>query len=126
MPKKILIVEDDENIANLLAINIESLGYQTLIAYDGEIGWKLAKQERPDLVVQDIGLPRVDGITLCKLIKSGESTKQIRVIMLTGKTMVADMEAAFSAGADAYVNKPFNWDRLQAHIYKLIGPQQPA
>jgi len=122
VPKKILIVEDDVLVAELLINNIESLGCKTFIAYDGETGWELAKKEKPDLIIQDIGLPRMDGITLCKLIKSKDSTKQIPVIMLTGKRMVSDMEDAFKAGADAYVNKPFDWDRMLSHIRKILGP----
>ncbi|OGR42198.1 MAG: hypothetical protein A2X28_09275 [Elusimicrobia bacterium GWA2_56_46] len=122
MSKKILVVEDDVLVAELLINNIESLGCRTLIAYDGETGWELAKKEKPDLIIQDIGLPRMDGITLCKLIKSKDGTKQIPVIMLTGKRMVADMEDAFKAGADAYVNKPFDWDRMLSHIRKILGP----
>ncbi|HAH32289.1 MAG TPA: hypothetical protein DCL44_08250 [Elusimicrobia bacterium] len=121
MPKKILIVEDDALIAELLLDNIEGLGYTTFVAYDGETGWALAKKETPDLVIQDIGLPSMDGITLCQLIKSKSTTKHARIIMLTGKKMVGDMENAFTAGADAYINKPFEWSRVLKHIQKLLG-----
>lgn len=123
VPKKILIVEDDVLVAELLVDNISSMGYKTLVAYDGETGWKLTQKEKPDLVIQDIGLPEMDGITLCGLIKKTDATKQARIIMLTGKKKVADMEDAFKAGADAYVNKPFDWDRMLAHIRKLLGPE---
>ena len=120
--KKILIVEDDVLVAELLLDNIKDLGYKTFVAYDGETGWALAKKEKPDLIIQDIGLPDIDGITLCQYVKSNDSTKHARVIMLTGKKMVGDMEDAFQAGADAYVNKPFEWDRVLRHIQKMLGP----
>ncbi|OIO05062.1 MAG: hypothetical protein AUJ51_00660 [Elusimicrobia bacterium CG1_02_56_21] len=121
MAKKVLIVEDEELIAKVLSIRLESLGYKVVYALDGEAGLDSVKKEKPDLVILDIGLPRLDGNTLCELIKTGESTKGIKVIMLTGKRLVGDMENSFSAGADFYVNKPYEWPRLLAHIKQLIG-----
>ena len=121
MPKKVLIVEDEDLIAKVLSIRLENSGYQVLIAYDGEEGWEQAKKEKPDLMLLDIGLPRIDGNTLCELIKADAETKGIKIIMLTGKRLVGDMENAFSAGADIYVNKPYDWTRLLSHIQSLIG-----
>jgi DNA-binding response OmpR family regulator len=121
MAKKILIVEDEDLIAQVLSIRLEGLGYKVVTASDGEEGLAAVKKEKPDLVILDIGLPRIDGNTLCELIKTGEATKAVRVIMLTGKRLVGDMENAFSAGADFYVNKPYEWPRLLGHIQKLIG-----
>ena len=121
MAKKILVVEDEALIANVLSIRLTGLGYKVVTAYDGEEGLAAVKKEKPDLVILDIGLPRIDGTTLCELIKAGAATRKIRVIMLTGKRLVGDMENAFSAGADFYVNKPYEWPRLLAHIQKLIG-----
>ncbi|MFA7009080.1 MAG: response regulator [Elusimicrobiales bacterium] len=123
MPKKILVVEDDLQVAELLVSNLESLNCKVLVAYDGETGWELAQKEQPDLVIQDLGLPNMDGFALCKLIKNKSTTRHARVIMLTGKTLVGDMENAFQGGADAYVNKPFVWDRMLQHIRKLLGPE---
>ncbi|OGR44283.1 MAG: hypothetical protein A2X35_02320 [Elusimicrobia bacterium GWA2_61_42] len=121
MAKKILIVEDETLIAQVLSIRLEGLGYKVVTAFDGEEGLAAVKKEKPDLVILDIGLPRLDGNTLCELIKAGEETKGIRVIMLTGKRLMGDMETAFSAGADFYVNKPYEWARLLGHVQKLIG-----
>jgi len=121
MQKKVLIVEDEDLIAKVLSIRLENNGYKVLVAYDGEEGLEAAKKEKPDLMLLDIGLPRIDGNTLCELIKSDPSTDKIKVIMLTGKKLVGDMENAFSAGADIYVNKPYDWSRLLAHIKTLIG-----
>ena len=121
MSKKVLIVEDEDLIAKVLSIRLENSGYGVIIAYDGEEGLEEAKKEKPDLILLDIGLPRIDGNTLCELIKTDPATKGIKIIMLTGKRLVGDMENAFSAGADIYVNKPYEWTQLLANIKDLIG-----
>lgn len=119
--KKILIVEDEDLIAKVLSIRLEGLGYKVVTAFDGEEGLDAVKKEKPDLVILDIGLPKLDGNTLCELIKTDAATKDTRVIMLTGKRLMGDMEKAFSSGADFYINKPYEWPRLLEHIKKLIG-----
>lgn len=121
MAKKILIVEDEDLIIRVLSIRLESLGYKVSSAADGEAGLAAARKQRPDLAIIDIGLPVIDGTTLCELLKTSPDTKGVKVIMLTGKKLVGDMEKSFEAGADAYVNKPYDWQRLQGHIEKLIG-----
>jgi DNA-binding response OmpR family regulator len=119
--KKILVVEDEDLIAKVLAIRLEGLGYKVVTAFDGAEGLDAVRKEKPDLVILDIGLPKLDGNTLCEMIKTDAATKHIRVIMLTGKRLVGDMESAFSAGADFYINKPYEWQRLQDKIKQLIG-----
>jgi len=121
MPKTILIVEDEALIATVLSARLESLGYKVFAAHDGEEGLALAKKEHPDLAILDIGLPRLDGNTLCELIKAESTLKNVRIIMLTGKKLVGDMETAFKSGAEVYVNKPYDWSRLLGHIKKLLG-----
>ncbi len=121
MPKTILIVEDEDLIATVLSARLESLGYKVFAAHDGEEGLALAKKEHPDLAILDIGLPRLDGNTLCELIKAEPTLKNVRIIMLTGKKLVGDMETAFKSGAEVYVNKPYDWSRLLGHIKKLLG-----
>ena len=121
MAKKILIVEDEDLIAKVLSIRLEGLGYKVFTACDVEEGLSAVKKEKPDLVLLDIGLPRLDGNTLCGLIKTGAATRHTKVIMLTGKRLVGDMENSFTAGADFYVNKPYEWQRLLGHIKQLIG-----
>lgn len=121
MSKKILIVEDEVMIVKVLSIRLEGLGYKIAAAYDGEEGLAMAKKENPDLMILDVGLPRIDGNTLCELIKADPATKHIRVIMLTGNKLVGNMEKSFSAGADVYLNKPYDWPRLMAHVHELLG-----
>jgi DNA-binding response OmpR family regulator len=121
MPKKILIVEDEFLIAKVLSIRLEGLGYKVVVANDGEEGLDMAKKELPDLAILDIGLPRIDGNTLCELIKTEQATRATKIIMLTGKKLVGDMEVAFKSGADVYVNKPYEWAHLLGHVKKLLG-----
>jgi DNA-binding response OmpR family regulator len=121
MARKILIVEDEDLIAKVLTIRLQGLGYQVETAVDGEAGLAAVKKFRPDLAIIDIGLPKIDGNTLCELIKTDPDTKGAKVIMLTGKKLVGDMEKTFSSGADFYVNKPYEWPRLLEHVRKLIG-----
>ncbi|PIS47145.1 MAG: two-component system response regulator [Elusimicrobia bacterium CG08_land_8_20_14_0_20_51_18] len=121
MPKKILLVEDEDLIVKVLSIRLENAGYKVESAFDGNEGLEKARKNPPDLAIIDIGLPKIDGNTLCELIKSNENTKKTRIIMLTGRRLVGDMETSFKSGADIYVNKPYEWDRLLEKVQKLIG-----
>lgn len=125
MAKKILIVEDDEQMAKLLRRQLDASGYDAINAYTGEAGLKLARAKQPDLMLLDIGLPAMDGKTLCRIIKGHPETAGIKVIMLTGDRLMGDMEDSFSAGADSYVNKPYDLALLLSHIERLI-PQKVA
>ncbi|OGS11871.1 MAG: hypothetical protein A2234_09100 [Elusimicrobia bacterium RIFOXYA2_FULL_58_8] len=121
MGQKILIVEDEDLIAKVLSIRFENLGYAVFVAGDGEAGLATVKKEKPDLVLLDLGLPKIDGTTLCELIKTDAALKNTKVIILTGKRLMGDMENSFQAGADLYVNKPYEWERLLAQVKKLLA-----
>ncbi|MBU2530659.1 MAG: response regulator [Elusimicrobia bacterium] len=95
------------------------MSYKVILAADGYEGWNKFKSEKPDLAILDIGMPKIDGDTLCELIK-GEGSHATPVIMLTGKHLVGDMEDAFKAGADVYLNKPYEMKHLLEHIDKLL------
>lgn len=121
MAKKVLVIEDDEHIARIIARQLEASGYFPLNAYNGEEGLAMAKKEVPELIIMDLGLPLIDGNTLCEIIKMNPATKGIKVIVLTGDSQTGKMETSFSVGADTYLNKPCEWPRLLSHIEKLIG-----
>lgn len=125
MAKRILVVEDDEQVARLLYRQLDASGYSVINAYSGEAGLKLARAKRPDLILLDIGLPAMDGKTLCRIIKTHPETAAIKVIMLTGDRLMGDMEDSFSAGADFYLNKPCDLALLLSHMEKLLR-QTPA
>jgi len=121
MSKRILIVDDDEQVVGILVKQLEANGYKTLTANNGADGLQLAKKENPDLLLLDLAMPVMDGKTVCRIIKSDPETRHIRIIMLSGDKLVGDMEDSFSFGAEAYVNKPYDLTHLLAHIKGLIG-----
>ncbi len=122
MAKKILIIDDEPMIVKVLGLRFEQSGYEVVSAFNGEEGLEAVRKEKPDLILLDIGIPIIDGNTLCELIKNDKALGHIPIIMLTGKRLVGDMEDAFKAGANIYVNKPYDWHRLLEHVKKLAGP----
>ena len=118
---KILIVEDEEHINRLLEMLLVSAGYYKIRkAFDGESALDMIKQDKPDLILLDVMLPQMDGLELCKIIKSDVSLASIQIIMLTAKKMEEDILRGFESGAIDYVTKPFNnkilLARIQAHL----------
>ena len=117
---KILLVEDDRHLRQVLEARLSSQGYSVVVAHDGKEGLSKVQSEKPNLVVLDVGLPLLNGVELCDLIKKSEKLKQIPVIMLTAGKTIGDWEKGLNAGADAYMNKPYNWDKLISTIKELI------
>lgn len=115
---KVLVVEDDRDIAKLLRYNLEKEGYQTLVANDGEAGVELFRREKPRLVVLDLMLPRVDGLEVCRLMRSED--KRVPILMLTAKNTEVDKVVGLEMGADDYVTKPFSMKEVLVRIKKLI------
>lgn len=118
--KRILIVEDEDLISKVLSIRFSAEGYEVEVASDGEEGLNKAISFMPDLAIIDVGLPKIDGNTLCELIKKNKATSGVKIIVLTGKKLVGDMEKAFESGADAYVSKPYEYSVLLAKVKKLL------
>ena len=107
MNEKILIIDDEENIAELIKFNLELNGYQIDCAHDGKTGISRIKTWKPDLVLLDIMLPEVDGITILQILRSEDEFKETPVIMMTAKSQDSDKFIGFESGADDYVTKPF-------------------
>ena len=105
--KNILIVEDEEDIAELLEYNLQRQGYATTGVGSGEDGLNAVRDARPDLILLDLMLPGLNGLDVCRRLKAEPATKTIPVIMLTAKGEEEDIIAGFDAGADDYVTKPF-------------------
>jgi len=112
MPK-ILVVDDETRIVDILTFNLRKEGYETIEANDGATGLKLAMSENPDLVILDIMMPGLDGYEVCKRIRE---TSQVPVIMLTAKAEEADKVFSFELGADDYITKPFGVKELLARV----------
>lgn len=113
MPAKILVVDDETKIVDILTFNLRKEGYETIEANDGEAGLALALSENPDLVILDIMMPKMDGYEVCKELRK---TSQVPVIMLTAKAEEADKVFSFELGADDYITKPFGVKELLARV----------
>ena len=116
----ILIVEDEEDIAELLEYNLERHGYQPASVGTGEDGLNQAREIQPDLMLLDLMLPGLSGLKVCKELKADPATARIPIIMLTAKGEEEDMIAGFEAGADDYVTKPFRPKVLLARIQAVL------
>lgn len=113
MEKKILIVDDEKPIVDVLKFNLEKDGYKTIEAYDGEQAVEMALTAKPDLIILDVMLPKMDGFTVCKKIRQKLSCP---IIMLTAKEEVVDKIIGLELGADDYMTKPFSVRELTARI----------
>ena len=119
-PKKILIVEDEADIAKLVKFYLDKEGFQTNVAKSGGEALKHLKSERPDLVILDLMLPEMDGIEVCKKVRSAPDTALIPIIMLTAKAEESDIIVGLELGADDYVTKPFSPKALVARVKALL------
>lgn len=121
--KKILIVEDNDDVRAFLKEQLEEW-YNVYDAPDGEAGEQLAVEHNPDLIISDIMMPKVDGIELCRRIKTNVQTSHIPVVLLTARTADDIKISSYEVGADSYIAKPFNFDVLLVRIRKLIEQQE--
>ena len=117
---KILVVDDDTAINELIKINLELSGYEVVSAFDGIQGFTLAKQEMPDLIVLDVMMPDVDGYTVAKRVRENTSTKDIPILMLTAMGQLQDKVKGFDIGVDDYLVKPFEMEELQVRVRALL------
>ena len=120
MPKKILIVDDEKDIVDLISYNLEKEGFATIKAYDGESALKLVNAKKPDLVILDLMLPGVRGLEVCKFIRKNPEIETLPIIMLTAKGDQVDKILGLEMGADDYVTKPFNVRELIARIRAVM------
>jgi two-component system phosphate regulon response regulator PhoB len=121
MPKeRILVVEDEEEIQELVRYNLAREGYDVLCVGSGEEALRSAGAERPDLVVLDLMLPGLDGLEVCRRLKRGKASGQIPIVMLTAKGEESDVVAGLELGADDYITKPFSPRVLVARIKAVL------
>jgi len=118
MAQKILVVDDEKSIVRLVTFNLEKEGFKTLKAYDGEEALQLARDEKPDLVLLDIMLPRVDGLEVCRRIR--HENIPVAVIMVTAKDEEIDTVLGLELGADDYITKPFSPRELLARVKAVL------
>ena len=117
---RILIIEDNEKNLKLFSVIVKSLGYEILTAMNGEEGVKIAKEESPDLILMDIQMPVMDGISALNMLKTDERTKNIPVIALTSYAMSGDKEKFIGLGFSDYISKPIDKDGFIKTIEDIL------
>lgn len=121
MAERILVIEDDTQIADLLRRGLIYEGYAVEVAADGETGLNAARDRPPDMVLLDLMLPGIDGLTVCRRLRAASD---VPILILTAKEAVPDRVAGLDAGADDYLVKPFSFDELLARIRALLRRRQ--
>lgn len=118
--KKILIVDDEVQLVLMLKFRLKTMGYEVLEAYNGEEGLRVARREKPDLILLDIMLPMKDGYEVCLELKNDPGYSDIPIVLFSAKTEEADIEKGEKVGADAYITKPFESTVLVDKIEELL------
>ena len=120
MTKTILIIEDEEEISTLLSMRLKAQGYDVLVADDGLAGLEKAREHKPDLIILDVGLPRLNGFEVCRMLKFDNQYKHIPILMLTARSQAQDKKIGHEVGADIYVPKPFDAQDLLKRIGDVL------
>jgi len=126
--RKVLIIEDDRDIVEMLEYHLQEAGYETFSALNGQDGIALATKQRPDLIILDIMLPVIDGFEVCKILKQDDAVAHIPIIILSAKSQETDKIIGLELGADDYVTKPFSPRELIARTRAVLrrGLGQPT
>ena len=119
--KKIMAVDDERHIVRLIQVNLERAGFQVITAFDGPEALKKVENERPDLIVLDVMMPKMDGFEVLKRLQANPETREIPVIMLTAKAQDADVFRGWSSGVSAYLTKPFNPLELITFVKRIMS-----
>ena len=118
--KKIMIIEDEGDVADLLTLNLRKAGFRTSTAADGVSGLQKARDDRPDFIILDLMLPKMAGLEVCKILKSDTATSHIPILMLTAKAEEIDRIVGLEFGADDYVTKPFSPREIVLRIRAIL------
>ncbi len=121
MAKKILIVDDERDIVESIKFRLELEYFECIEAYDGEDGLSKAKSAKPDVILLDIMLPKINGYKISRLLKYDELYKHIPIIMMTARAQEEDIKRGEETGADEYVTKPFDMEALVVSIKKYLN-----
>jgi two-component system response regulator VicR len=117
---KAIVIEDDKDIANLLKYNLEKIGVESFLAYDGEEGLRLVKENMPDLIILDLMLPKIDGYAVLSAIKDNIFLSDVPVIILSAKVNPGAIVKGFRMGAVDYIPKPFNVGEFVLRVRELL------
>ena len=120
MPKKILVVDDEAQLVDMVKVRLEANNYLVLTAFDGQEGLEKACKDNPDLIILDLMLPQMDGNKVCALLKADKSDNKIPIIIFTARAQGSDIKMGEKVGAEAYITKPFEPEELIAKIKALL------
>jgi signal transduction histidine kinase len=123
---KILIVEDERDLVEILTSTLHKQGYETFVAYDGTEAWKKTQSEKPDLLILDLMLPELDGWEICRMVRRDErqEVREIGILMLSARAQVEDRIRGLELGADDYLTKPFSLGELLVRVEKILKKRQ--
>lgn len=121
--KKILIVDDEQDIVESLKFVLESSDYTCYCAYNGEDGLKLARDIMPDLIILDVMMPRINGYKISRLLKFDKKYKDIPILMVTARSQEEDKLIGEETGVDEYITKPFDLDEVLKIVQKYLGAE---
>ncbi|MGH7363473.1 MAG: response regulator, partial [Candidatus Methylomirabilales bacterium] len=120
MATRVLVVDDEKDIVELVRYHLEKEGFQCLLAGDGPAALRLARQHRPDLLILDLMLPGLDGLEVCRQLRRDPATARLPILMLTAKAEEVDRVVGLEVGADDYVVKPFSPRELVARVKAIL------
>jgi DNA-binding response OmpR family regulator len=119
--KRILVIEDEKDMSYAVALQLEARGYEVITASDGIEGLNKARMKKPDLIILDLMLPKLDGYKVCRMLKFDEKYKNIPIVLFTARAQDSDKKTAREVGADAYITKPFEPGALLDKIHELLS-----
>ncbi len=122
--KKILLVDDEVDLVETVRFPLEMQGFTVLVSQDGEDALKKAREEKPDLILLDLMLPKLDGYKVCRLLKFDERYKHIPILMLTARTQEKDKTLGKETGADEYITKPFEMNELMEKVQFYVNKKE--
>ncbi|MBU2103083.1 MAG: response regulator [Candidatus Omnitrophota bacterium] len=121
--KRILLVDDEKDLSDTVRFRLQHAGYDVLCAYDGLEAIECARKEKPDLIILDLMLPKLDGYKVCRMLKFDEQYKKIPIILFSAKAQESDKQLGKEVGADSYITKPFEPSVLLDKIKELLALQ---
>jgi len=119
--KRILLVEDEAQLVEMVKMRLEASGYEVISARDGQEALDKARKDNPNLIILDLMLPKIDGYKVCRMLKFDEKYKSIPIIMFSARAQEQDRQMGMQVGADAYISKPFEPKALIEKIEELLG-----
>lgn len=118
---RLLLVDDEPDLVQMVSVRLKAAGYEVSTAYDGQEALEKVKESRPDLMILDLMLPKLDGYKVCRLLKFDERTRGIPILIFTARAQVEDVTLATECGADAYLTKPFEAKVLLGKLQELLA-----